>query len=443
MSDHLETLYTEHLDLLCQRFDAAMEAEGLDAVVLPSGTPKTQFLDDMDYPFKVNPHFKTWVPLTQAPHCWVVKKRGQRPHLIFYSAKDFWHKPNAWQEDFWTKGFDVTVVHDVQSAMDALPEDSSRAALIGEWHDRWQQRLGQLEVNPERLIHRLHFARQWKSDYEIECMRQANLRAAAGHMAAAEAFREGESELGIHLAYLKAAGHAEHELPYGNIVALNENGAVLHYQYQEAEKPSSVRSFLIDAGAQCRGYAADITRSYAVAGSAFADAIAAFDELQQRLVAAIRPGLAYPDLHLQAHRAIASWLVQFGYLSGSPDALVELGITQTFFPHGLGHFIGLQVHDVAGKQASAEGEPLPQPPAHPFLRLLHQLQPGHVLTVEPGVYFIPVLLEPWREHQHGKLFNWSRIEEGIAHGGIRIEDDVVVTESGSDNLTRWAFAQLS
>jgi Xaa-Pro dipeptidase len=435
----MNQLFGEHIKTLCKRFDSVLKTEGVDSVVIPSGELKLQFLDDMDYPFKVNPQFKTWVPITNNPHCWVVYRAATKPLLVFYQAEDFWHKPVILKEDYWTGYFDIKIIHQPHQAYQYLPDNGPDCALLGEWSPFYQGRLEQLLQNPETLLNRLHFARTIKTEYEIECMKIANQIAVGGHLAAEQAFKSGESELAIHLAYLKASNQLEQELPYGNIVALNSNGAVLHYQHCETDTKATRHSFLIDAGATCHGYNSDITRTYAAKDGEFADMLAAFEEIQLKLVAGLKPGVDYLQMHHQTHQMIAAWMADFGLLNSSAESAMEAGVTQTFLPHGLGHFIGLQVHDVAGKQADAEGSLKEQPENYPFLRLLHKLEAGHVVTIEPGVYFIPSLMATLKQSEHGHLVNWTKVESMVPYGGIRIEDDVVITASGHINLTRNAF----
>ncbi len=126
-----------------------------------------------------------------------------------------------------------------------------------------------------------------------------------------------------------------------------------------------------------------------------------------------------------------------------PQAQLERGITSTFFPHGLGHFLGLQVHDVGGFQAGPEGGTIAKPEGHPYLRLTRTLEPGHVVTVEPGIYFIPMLLAKLRQSADAGAVNWDAVEAMLPFGGIRIEDDVHVTEGAPENLTRNAFRAVA
>ena len=297
--------------------------------------------------------------------------------------------------------------------------------------------------NPPRLLARLELERARKSDYELGCMREASLIGARGHLAALRAFREGRSEFGIHLAFLEATAQNETELPYGSIVALNEHGATLHYQLRDRAVPAQHHSLLIDAGASTHGYASDITRTWAGANAPFAALVEGMDRLQLALCSQVRAGLDWRDLHLDTHHRVAALLRESGVLDMSPDEAVATGVSGTFLPHGLGHLLGLQVHDVAGFRDDPDGEAIPRPAGHPALRLTRRLQPGMVVTVEPGLYFIDSLLQRLRAGPHGARVDWKLVDALRPCGGIRIEDNVVVRADGAENLTRTAFAALT
>jgi len=129
-----------------------------------------------------------------------------------------------------------------------------------------------------------------------------------------------------------------------------------------------------------------------------------------------------------------------GFITCSPEAAVANGISSTFFPHGLGHLIGLQVHDVAGFARGESGATIPKPEGHPYLRLTRTLQPGVVTTIEPGLYFIDMLLAELKAKPAAKDIVWSKVDAFRKYGGIRIEDDVACTDGEPVNLTREAFA---
>ena len=124
-----------------------------------------------------------------------------------------------------------------------------------------------------------------------------------------------------------------------------------------------------------------------------------------------------------------------------PGSMLEKGVSSVFYPHGLGHPIGLQVHDVAGF-SDENGVLIPRPDGQPFLRMTRTLAPGMVVTIEPGLYFIPTLLAKLKQRPESKLVNWQKVEQLMPYGGVRIEDEVHCTDSDPENLSRDAFAAL-
>jgi Xaa-Pro dipeptidase len=433
--------YPAHIDELKSRHDKALEKAGANHAIIFSGAPRPVFLDDYNYPFKANPHFVSWLPLITMPLCYLVYTPGEKPLLVYYQEKDYWHSPPTDPDGYWTAFFDIRVVHDIDEIAAHLPVDRDQCIFIGELHND-AHGMGVERVNPTTALNILHYGRGVKTEYEVECMRQASRRATAGHVAAERAFRDGKSEFDIHLAYCRAVDHNENELPYGNIVALNQNGAVLHYQHQQRSAPDDIRSFLIDAGAQVHRYASDITRTYSFDDGEFADLVAGFESLQLELVSEVKAGIDYVDLHVSTHRKIADFLVGHDFATGSADSLIESGVTSAFFPHGLGHLLGVQVHDVGGFMADENGGIIDPPSGHPFLRLTRLLDANMVLTVEPGIYIIDMLLENLQGTPAYAMVNFKQVDRLRPYGGIRIEDNVRVLEGGCENLTRDAFALL-
>jgi len=438
-------LYAEHLNVLRRRADIALERGGFDHLVVPSGVLHYQAFDDRDYPYAVNPQFKAWLPLTRNPGSWIVYTPGETPRLIYLQPFDYWHVVPDAPSGYWTAHFDIVVIREPGEAAKHLPPLSGsgpmRCAILGEEHGALD---GYAPNNPEAVVNYLEYQRAFKTPYEVAMMREASRRGVRGHRAAERAFRAGASEFGIHLAYCQATGQDTNELPYGNIVALNEHGAVLHYTELGRLPPKPVRSFLIDAGASHGGYASDITRTYSAdAGDEFQSLIDAVDTAQRKMASQVRAGTDYRQLHLDAHLALAAVLKDFGVIKASPEDALARGISSAFFPHGLGHGIGLQVHEVAGFAASDAGGAIAKPEGHPYLRLTRVLEPGMVVTIEPGIYFIDMLLEKLRQDGHGDSVDWSRIDAFRPYGGIRIEDDVVCTDGEPVNLTREEFANAA
>lgn len=434
----LEPLFEDHIRTQRQRADDALAACNLESLAIYAGGTRMQFLDDQPYPFKVNPHFRLFVPLADPVECWILYRPGQKLQLIFWQPEDYWHKPPSTPSGYWTNTFDIKVVREpamARSFVTALP----RCAFIGEWNQTFED-WGFAQINPRELIDRLHFPRASKTPYEAECMRRSSRIAAVGHRAAEAAFREGGSEYDVHFAYLKATQHSDNELPYPSIVALNENGSVLHYQHLQRDRAPQRYSLLIDAGAQFAGYASDVTRTYSWADDEFATLIQEVHRLQLALCEQVRPGVDYASIHLDAHLRIAQLLRDVGLISSSPSDAVQSGLSSVFFPHGVGHLLGLQVHDVAGFAVDATGKTRDKPPGHPYLRLTRTLAPGFVVTIEPGIYFIDQLLQQARGSSLDELINWNAVERFKPCGGIRIEDNVMCTDGGPENLTRDAFA---
>ena len=431
-------LYTHHVQVVKARTQEALARGGHDHLVVPSGNLHFHVFDDRDYPFATNPQFKAWVPLTRNPGSWIVATPGSRPKLVYLQPADYWHVVPEAPSGWWVEHFDIVVIRTPEEALHHLPADASRCAILGEP----QSALGDfVPNNPPAVLQYLEYHRAFKTPYEIAMMREATRIGVRAHRAAERNFRAGSSEFGIHLAYCQAAGQDANDLPYSNIVALNEHGAVLHYTDRDRLPPRESRSFLIDAGASFHGYACDITRTYAAdTGSEFQALVDAMDAAQLRMCDEVRAGFDYRQLHLNAHLAIAGIMRDFGICRLSPEAAVETGVSSVFFPHGIGHGIGLQVHDVAGFAESDRGGTLPKPAGHPYLRLTRVLQPGMVVTIEPGLYFIDLLLDELRQGPHAGDVDWARIEAFKPYGGIRIEDDVVCTEAAPVNLTREGFA---
>ena len=430
-------LYREHIATVIKRADLALAVSGFDHLVIASGIEKYRFLDDMAYPFKPNPQFKYWLPLTQHPHSWIIHTPGRKPSLVYYQPDDYWHVPPSAPSGDWVEHFEIHIIDSPEQAAKFLPQGKS--AIIGEA----DAAIGEFAPNnPSAVIHHLHFHRAFKTAYELSLMRKAQRKAASGHLAARSAFHAGESEAGINSAYLKAAGHTDSDVPYNNIVALNENGATLHYQYKNFDKPSEHRSLLIDAGAEVAGYASDITRTWSNGDTRFTDLVNALDDEQLALASKVRANTDYRDLHLECHLRIGSVLKALDIVDMDPGSMMEAGVTSTFFPHGLGHPIGLQVHDVAGFAADETGVLIPKPTGHPYLRMTRTLEPGMVVTIEPGIYFIPTLLAKLKASKHSSIVNWRYVEHLTAFGGVRIEDEVHCTNGKPENLTRDAFAEI-
>ena len=423
--------YPQHLSYLQQGYEAAMAAHGFDAVVLCGGaaTLKNRF-DDQSWPLSPTPAYAHWCPLVEAD-AFVIVRAGKRPTLVRTVVDDFWETTPPPESDHFWSGFDLVEVKPGMAG-DALP--GGRVAVIT--RDQGTSPPG--TVNPPALIAALDLLRTRKTAYEVACLAEATRRAVRGHLHTAELFRTGTpSELELHLAYLGASEQDEARAPYQNIVALGAHTAILHYVAYTRERITGATSFLIDAGVKVLGYGSDITRTYVRGADAgarrFGELLAHVEAVQQEIIRRIRPGMPYEDLHDESHRLLAVALRELGIGRGSVDELVARGITRALFPHGLGHSLGITVHDAGCK---------PQPPRaeNKFLRNTSVIEPGQVFTIEPGIYVIDGLLGPLQADDRRELVDWSAIADLRHFGGIRIEDNVLVEDLGTRNLTREAFA---
>jgi Xaa-Pro dipeptidase len=293
-------------------------------------------------------------------------------------------------------------------------------------------------VNPKALLARLDWERSYKSEWEVGAIAAATARAAPAHRAAEAAFRAGAPEMAIHHAYLAALGDVEEALPYTSIIGLDEHAATLHYHGKSRRENGKARVFLIDAGAAVNGYASDITRTHvaAEADPVFRRLLDGMKALQAALCAEARPGTSYVALHERASLLVGKLLAETGVLRVPGEEAVAKGLTFPFLPHGLGHFLGIQVHDVAGRQIDRDGTIAPPPEGHPALRTTRVIEERMVFTIEPGLYFIPMLLEPHRAGPAKGAFDWALVDRLVPSGGIRIEDNIFVGRDANRNLTR-------
>ena len=439
-----EQLFADHIDLKLTQIHDVLQKHGKDAAIIPAGVPQPVYWDDNYYPFKANFHFSLFVPVGPLPNSYLIISKGEQPTLVYYQPADYWHVVPDDPDPAWAKHFAIHVVRTTDEWTNYVPNNSGTTVWLGEPEAEASDICGVENINPNAVVHELHYYRAVKTDYEIDRLAEANLWAAKGHIAAKEAFLAGGTELDIHVAYLKATRHTEAELPYGNIIALGPHSAVLHYTELEKTLPelNQRQSFLIDAGAKANHYCSDITRTWST-DDQFIEMISEFDLLQQDLIAEIKPGLDYVELHKATHLRIAEYMVKHDILNVSAEEAVANNITATFYPHGLGHLLGLQVHDIGGHQQNIAGDTKSPPAEHPFLRLTRTLEAGYCVTIEPGMYFIDLLMDQLRATEHGKAVNWNRVSELKHFGGIRIEDDVIVTEFGYQNLSRQAFQSVT
>ncbi len=432
-----KALYEQHVTSVMADVEKALNGEPFEGIVFHSGSQHHYHADDREIPFVTVPHFARIVPAGGADHLLVVRP-GHKPRLVRNVPRDYWYEPPVQPDHPYPQILDCVEV-DGREAATAAAGDVSKLAYVGD-DPKFAKALGIAAAaqQPARLLARLDWQRAYKTPYEIECLREAGRRASVGHAAVRAGMQQGWSERKLHAAYLEAVGTMENHAPYTNIIGWDEHAAVLHYQSKDLDDPKGKRCFLIDAGATHLGYASDVTRTYATAKAhpVFVDMLDKMDSLQRQLVAKVKPNQGFVDLHDQAHRGVAAILSETGVSRGSAEQTYEEGLTHPFLPHGLGHHLGIQVHDVGGHQQGFEGGKVTPPDQYPFLRTTRVLESNNVVTIEPGLYFIPMLLQKHREGPKAARIDWDLVDALTPCGGIRIEDNIVVTETGQEDLTR-------
>jgi Xaa-Pro aminopeptidase len=275
---------------------------------------------------------------------------------------------------------------------------------------------------------------------EIEEMRATAQITDAAHRAAMAATRPGAHERDVAAAFHDVVARAGRTTAYPSIVTVQ--GEVLH-NFHYINTLEAGQLMLLDGGAESlAGYATDVTRTWPVSGQFTPRQQAAYAatlESQRQAIDLVRPGVRYRDVHERASLVLAQFLVDEGLVRCTPEAAVECGAHAVFFPHGVGHLIGLDVHDLENfgdRAAYAPGRTRSPQFGTGYLRLDLDLEVGMVVTVEPGFYVVPAILNDLTlQERFGPIVDFDKAREWVGFGGIRIEDDVAVTDGDPDVLT--------
>lgn len=310
--------------------------------------------------------------------------------------------------------------------------------------------LAKFKIEKDVLFPILSQLRTIKTAKEIELMRYVCNISAQAHVEVMKSLRPGMMEYEMeslfkHLVYSR--GGCRH-VGYTCICCSGENSSILHYgaaNNPNAKVMKSGEICMFDMGGEYHCYTADISRSFPVDGKFTEDQrqiyLTVYDA-QQAVMDAMKPGVKWRDMHRLADRVTLERLKEFGFVHGDINAMMENFIASLFFPHGLGHLLGLDTHDVGGyldprcKGYTLEKGQRTQEPGLKSLRFGGVLQEGMVITVEPGCYFQRAIFEPaFLDEQKAQFLNIEKIKRFYEFGGVRIEDDVVVTANGIENLS--------
>ena len=294
----------------------------------------------------------------------------------------------------------------------------------------------ELPIDLDDLDNALTHCRVFKTGWELDQLREASRINSIAHNAVLDALEPGkyEHEMKAVFDYQQIKNGLMQDA-YNGIFAAGENSAILHY-VENNRKIKDGDLFLIDAGFESNGYASDFTRTYPANGEFTSDQAQIYEavlEAQKQVIDAAKPEVKMEDLHILAARVMMQGLKDADIVSGSIDDLMEKDIFALFFPHGLGHFLGLDTHDVGGYPKGVERI---DRPGIKYLRMRRTLQTSMVLTIEPGLYFVPALLKPALEDEEKSQFlNASKLQDMMDFGGVRIEDNIIITDDGYENMT--------
>ena len=266
----------------------------------------------------------------------------------------------------------------------------------------------------------IEYCRVTKSDYEIALIRKANIISTAAHEAVMKAASTAKNECELEAVFLKACveRNAKNQA-YHSIVAAGEHAATLHYVHNAAPI-SDQNLLLLDAGCEVDCYASDITRTFPLKGKFTTESLAIYKivlDMQHQCINALKDGVVWDSIHELAHKIAIKGLLELGILKGDAEEIFTKRISVAFFPHGLGHYLGMDTHDTGGNANYADKDVMFR-----YLRTRGALPERSVITVEPGVYFCRFIIEPYlKDEEKKKYIDESVLEKYWSVGGVRIE----------------------
>ncbi|CAG8952639.1 hypothetical protein HYFRA_00009746 [Hymenoscyphus fraxineus] len=286
----------------------------------------------------------------------------------------------------------------------------------------------------ELLKEAIEECRVKKDEYEVALIKKANAISTLAHTKVLQMVKTAKTEAELYGAFLATCiSNGCAEQAYHSIVASGTAAATLHYV--DNTKPLDGKlNLLLDAAGELNCYAADITRTFPISGKFSKESREIYDivlHIQHVCTNMLKEGAIWDEIHLTAHELVIEGLLQLGILQGEKEAILKARTSVAFFPHGLGHYLGMDTHDTGGHANYADKDSMFR-----YLRVRGQVPAGSVITVEPGIYFCRFIIEPYlSDPVHSKFINVEALEKYWLVGGVRIEDNILVTEEGYENLT--------
>ncbi|KAF5004787.1 hypothetical protein FDECE_8726 [Fusarium decemcellulare] len=288
--------------------------------------------------------------------------------------------------------------------------------------------------NFDVLKEAIEVARVVKDEFEVAMIRKANHVSDIAHRAVVQKAKTAKNEREFEAVFLeRCVAHGAKEMAYHPIAASGRAAATLHYVTNEAPLEGKL-NLLMDAGAEWNNYAADITRTFPLSGKFSKESREIYDtvlKMQKDCIEALKEGVLWDDVHLLAHKIAIDGLHSIGILKGDKDEILKARTSAAFFPHGLGHYLGMDTHDTGGNPNYDDKDKLFR-----YLRVRGKLPSGSVITVEPGIYFCNFIIAPYLEDPvHSKFIDSAVLDKYWDVGGVRIEDNILITKDGYENLT--------
>ncbi|MFM2060787.1 MAG: hypothetical protein RLZZ507_457 [Cyanobacteriota bacterium] len=433
-------------EILRHRRQKLAELIDFPAVLWSGGSSSRNFPANI-FPFRANSHFLYFagIPLQNAA---IRLERGNLQLFIDdpHPSSALWHGETPTREEIAAKiGADdarpLTELEDyLENAATVPVQDAATWTQQSQLLDRWILPKNQLEGIDLDLAKAIISLRITHDSAALAELRKAAAVSVEAHKAGMARTRKAKLEAEVRATMEAVIMSHNMTTAYTSIVTVH--GEVLHNgHYYNFLQPGDL--LLADVGAETEtGWAADITRTWPVSGKFSSTQRDIYDIVlaaHDACIENIAPGVEYGDIHLLAAHIIAEGLVDLGILQGKPEDLVKMDLHALFFPHGIGHLLGLDVHDMEDLGDLAgydEGRTRSSRFGLSYLRLNRPLKPGMLVTIEPGFYQVPgILNDPKIRDQYQYLVNWERLEKFADVRGIRIEDDVLVTELGREVLT--------
>lgn len=429
-------MYQQHRAKLYHLF-----SETNKSLIFLSGA-KVMYRYNTDYEFAFRQESNFWyVTGVNEPDCAALLNIDTKEFNLFVPKRDaqyaVWHG-YVKSLDQYRKEYAPDHIHYVDDLEQVIKEYNPSTVFCQNIDDATliREMVPSTTTDHEALVDALTDARVIKTLDELDCMHKASEINSKAYEAVIRQWKPGMFEYEAKAIFTQVQlAHGLQQDAYNGIYASGPNAAILHYVSNTSQTKDG-DLFLIDAGFEYQGYASDFSRTFPVNGRFSADQAAVYDavlEAQNQVIHAIRPGVKMEDLHMMAARTMMQGLLDMGVVKGALDDLMEANVFALFFPHGLGHFLGLDTHDVGGYPKGVERI---DRPGIFYLRARRELEAGMVVTIEPGIYFVPAVLEPALQDSNKKQFlNAEKVTSLLSFGGVRIEDDIVVTENGHENLT--------